>query len=97
MFSLPQAPKGENQQVREGDTDENPISLVGCTKSEFESLLELMNPRCATLSNRGEDISHSSNRDGPGVPHLIKEQWMGVLKLGRLWDMPKVCYILNRS
>ena len=49
MFSLPQAPQGVNQEVREGDTDGNPIRLVGCTKSEFESLLELMNPRYATL------------------------------------------------
>jgi hypothetical protein len=58
MFSLPQAPKDENQhdEVREGDTDENPIRLVGCTKSEFESLLELMNPRYATLSKCGEAI-----------------------------------------
>ncbi|KAJ3513182.1 hypothetical protein NMY22_g15117 [Coprinellus aureogranulatus] len=70
MFSLPQV-SGEKV-TREGDTDENPIRLVGCTKAEFEALLELMNPT-----------------DGPGVPALSKEQWIGVLKLGRLWDMPK--------
>ncbi|KAJ3519320.1 hypothetical protein NMY22_g13258 [Coprinellus aureogranulatus] len=71
MFSLPQV-SGEKA-TREGETDENPIRLVGCTKAEFEALLELMNPT-----------------DGPGVPALSKEQWIGVLKLGRLWDMPKV-------
>ena len=98
MFSLPQGPKGENQHevVREGDTDASPIRLVGCTKSEFESLLELMNPRYA-IHDLWRNFSYSdlSNRDGPGVPHLTKQQWMGVLKLGRMWDMPKVCWIFN--
>ncbi|KAJ3519323.1 hypothetical protein NMY22_g13257 [Coprinellus aureogranulatus] len=70
MFSLPQSQAG----VREGASDEKPIRLVGCTKAEFESLLELMSPS-----------------DGPGLPlpELTKEQWIAVLKLGRLWDMPK--------
>ena len=44
MFSLPQGPEEAN---REGDTDENPIRLGGCTKEEFESLLALMYPRYA--------------------------------------------------
>ena len=26
-----------------------------------------------------------------GTPKLSKEQWIGVLKLSRMWDMPEVC------
>lgn len=40
MFSLPQGPLGS----REGDNDENPIQLSGCTKSEFQSLLDVFYP-----------------------------------------------------
>ncbi|KAJ3513184.1 hypothetical protein NMY22_g15116 [Coprinellus aureogranulatus] len=78
MFSLPQSRAGS----REGASDENPIRLVGCTKAEFESLLELMSPR---------RLPYALDSDGPesSPPALTKEQWIGVLKLGRLWDMPK--------
>ncbi|KAJ3503638.1 hypothetical protein NMY22_g18181 [Coprinellus aureogranulatus] len=72
MFSLPQSSGVD----REGDSDENPIKLSGCTRSEFESLLDIFYPR-----------------EGPEVPELSKEQWVGVLKLGRLWDMPKAATI----
>lgn len=100
MFSLPQGPGGSSAS-KEGDTDENPIKLVGCTTAEFEGLLELMNPRyavwlgpyrCTHDGAMGHDglTDSSPFSDGPGVPELSKEQWMGVLKLGRLWDMPKV-------
>ncbi|TEB26414.1 hypothetical protein FA13DRAFT_1737344 [Coprinellus micaceus] len=68
MFSLPQP----EEDKREGDRDENPIKLSGCTKEEFESLLELMYPS-----------------EGPGIPIFSKEQWTNILKLARLWDMPK--------
>jgi hypothetical protein len=45
MFSLPQGTDEYGRPVnREGDTDENPIKLVGCTNSEFESLIEVMYP-----------------------------------------------------
>jgi hypothetical protein len=27
---------------------------------------------------------------GLGIPELSKEQWIGVLRLSRLWDMPEV-------
>lgn len=50
MFSLPQG-SSEGERPREGDTDANPIRLVGCTKAEFESLLELMNPRYVRLDD----------------------------------------------
>ncbi|KAJ3513185.1 hypothetical protein NMY22_g15118 [Coprinellus aureogranulatus] len=65
-------PSSETEGNGDGATDDNPIRLSGCTKPEFEVLLELMIPS-----------------DGSGAPTLAKEQWIGVLKLGRLWDMPK--------
>ncbi|KAJ3503357.1 hypothetical protein NMY22_g18274 [Coprinellus aureogranulatus] len=72
MFSLPQG----TAETREGETDDNPIKLVGCTKAEFESLLELMYPT-KTL----------------GLPSLPKQEWISVLKLSRLWDMPAISAI----
>ncbi|KAF6747563.1 hypothetical protein DFP72DRAFT_919645 [Ephemerocybe angulata] len=68
MFEIPQAP-GQ----REGDSDEKPIRLCGCTNVEFESLLEVLFPQELKCP-----------------PSLTKEEWIGVLKLSRLWDMPKV-------
>ncbi|KAF5320067.1 hypothetical protein D9611_010341 [Ephemerocybe angulata] len=47
MFKVPQGP-GE----KEGDSDENPIRLSGCTNDEFESLLEVLYPQ--------EDLRHST-------------------------------------
>ncbi|KAJ3503637.1 hypothetical protein NMY22_g18182 [Coprinellus aureogranulatus] len=45
MFSLPQGTDEDGRPVnREGDTDENPIKLVGCKNEEFESLIEVMYP-----------------------------------------------------
>ena len=40
MFELPQ---GDQSQV-EGGSDDRPITLVGCTNFEFESLLEVLYP-----------------------------------------------------
>lgn len=51
MFSLPQAiapvsdESGAEKQIpKEGEDDENPIKLVGCTNEEFESLIDVMYP-----------------------------------------------------
>ncbi|KAJ3536483.1 hypothetical protein NMY22_g6021 [Coprinellus aureogranulatus] len=71
MFSIPQA-QNKSAGAREGDTDENPITLVGCTNEEFKCLIDVLYPLL------GE------------TPQLSKEEWAGVLKLARLWDMPRV-------
>jgi hypothetical protein len=46
MFTLPQPTQGddgdETEWTREGDTDDRPIKLVGCTNEEFESLIEVL-------------------------------------------------------
>lgn len=42
MFSMPQGTDDGQQSSREGDTDDNPIKLVGCTNEEFESLMEVV-------------------------------------------------------
>ncbi|KAJ3536488.1 hypothetical protein NMY22_g6019 [Coprinellus aureogranulatus] len=65
-------PTSEKEGNGDGATDENPIRLSGCTKSEFEVLLELM-----------------IQSEKSGVPTFSKEEWIGILKLGRLWNMPK--------
>ena len=46
MFTLPQPTQGGDgdkaEWTREGDTDDNPIRLVGCTNEEFEDLIEVL-------------------------------------------------------
>ncbi|KAF6747564.1 hypothetical protein DFP72DRAFT_919647 [Ephemerocybe angulata] len=79
MFALPQGSHEESAvgaTSEEGATRENPIKLMGCTTSEFQSLIEVMYPR--QLS---------------GPPALTKEEWIGVLKVARLWDMPAVAKV----
>lgn len=49
MFSLPQptdpgTDRSEAAIPKEGEADENPIKLVGCTSKEFESLIDVMYP-----------------------------------------------------
>ncbi|KAF5320066.1 hypothetical protein D9611_010340 [Ephemerocybe angulata] len=75
MFSLPQGPNVNGVNSREGVTDENPIKLVGCTNDEFECLVEVMYPM---------------EFDGAEEERFSMEQWTGVLKLARLWDMPRI-------
>ncbi|KAJ3534857.1 hypothetical protein NMY22_g6736 [Coprinellus aureogranulatus] len=66
------APSADDKSAGNGETDENPIRLSGCTKSEFEVLLELVIPS-----------------DASEIPTLSKDEWIGVLKLGSLWVIPK--------
>jgi len=42
MFELPQ---GASE--AEGQSEKNPITLSSCSRFEFESLLNVMYPRCA--------------------------------------------------
>jgi hypothetical protein len=93
MFSLPQGPDSE------GRTEQNPIVLSGCTNAEFECLLEaIMMPRSALkdlievelILTNSHGSTHSVLKND-----LLKEQWISVLKLATMWDMPEVCIILG--
>ncbi|KAJ3534854.1 hypothetical protein NMY22_g6737 [Coprinellus aureogranulatus] len=54
MFSLPQCTSESGTlSAKEGDTDENPIRLTGCTSEEFESLIAIMYP----LLQRAPELS----------------------------------------
>ncbi|KAF5332218.1 hypothetical protein D9611_008018 [Ephemerocybe angulata] len=60
----------------EGSTEENPIVLTGCTNEEFESLLEVL-------------VGLPGSR-APGVSQSSKPQWIAVLKLATMWEMPEL-------
>ncbi|KAJ3519321.1 hypothetical protein NMY22_g13259 [Coprinellus aureogranulatus] len=62
----------------DGATDDNPIRLSGA-QSLVTPRKQCSNAECLALF-----IS-----EGSGSPTFSKEEWIGVLKLGRLWDMPK--------
>ncbi|KAJ3536486.1 hypothetical protein NMY22_g6022 [Coprinellus aureogranulatus] len=54
MFSLPQGTSESGTlSAKEGDTDENPIRLTGCTSEEFESLIAIVYP----LLQRAPELS----------------------------------------
>ncbi|KAJ3534856.1 hypothetical protein NMY22_g6738 [Coprinellus aureogranulatus] len=61
MFSLPQAKwssadGADEKASKEGEADDNPIKLSGCTSDEFESLIDVMYPllrRTPELSKEG--------------------------------------------
>ncbi|KAJ3536484.1 hypothetical protein NMY22_g6024 [Coprinellus aureogranulatus] len=58
MFSLPQAKwssadGADEKASKEGEADDNPIKLSGCTSDEFESLIDVMYP----LLRRTPDLS----------------------------------------
>ncbi|KAJ3519217.1 hypothetical protein NMY22_g13304 [Coprinellus aureogranulatus] len=69
MCNLPQSAGST-----EGKADDNPVALPSCTKSEFESLLEVLYPPPEFLS----------------VREMSKEGFVSVLKLSTLWDMQQV-------
>ncbi|KAJ3540798.1 hypothetical protein NMY22_g4151 [Coprinellus aureogranulatus] len=71
MFALPQP---EGTRPEEGQCDENPIVLLGCTKLEFENLLEVLYPMAPRLQPEP----------------LGKGQWIDVLKLSSMWSMDQV-------
>jgi hypothetical protein len=91
MFSLPQGVDGE------GKTEQNPITLSGCTNAEFESILEEILPRSVDVLIPEEPCrltqpSRVNPRDRGALRSHGKERWEGVLKLATMWEMPIVCH-----
>lgn len=94
MFELPQY--GDHT---EGQFDDNPIALPSCTKSEFESLLEVLYPSpyveqqsiflnsTDMWTSRGSNLYH---RQFLPTSVLSKYEWGSVLKLSTLWEMQQV-------
>jgi len=70
MLALPQADGGSP----EGSVT-NPIRLVGCTVSEFETLLLVM---------------HGQGAGGAPAVVIRRDEWEGALRLARMWDMPAI-------
>ncbi|KAF5313688.1 hypothetical protein D9611_010127 [Ephemerocybe angulata] len=76
------ANKFRPQTAEEGQSDDNPIVIEGCTSSEFESLLKYM-------------LLPMEHLPGPVVTaiattNISKKEWLDILKLSTAWKMDAV-------